>query len=107
MEKYICAYCGAVIEDEEAMIMTCDGHTFCNEECANQAGYYRCADCGDWEPDCVEVSGVGMVCEYCREHGSYHQCKDCGDWFLNEDMTTLYGRTPMGLAVSCPLVNIS
>ena len=41
MEKYICAHCGAVIEDEEAMITMQDGKMFCNEECAEAAGYYK------------------------------------------------------------------
>ena len=77
MTKYICAHCGAVIEDEEAMITAQDDETFCNEECAEEAGYYKCADCGDWEPNCVEVPNQGMVCEYCREYGNYHQCEDC------------------------------
>ena len=45
MEKYICAHCGAVIEDEEAMITTIDGETFCNEECAKEMGYIQCEDC--------------------------------------------------------------
>lgn len=88
MEKYICANCGAVIEDEEAMITAQDGKTFCNEECAEEKDYVQCecTDCGDWEPNCVEVQNQGMVCEYCREHGSYHQCEDCGDWCLDWDM---------------------
>ncbi len=44
MEKYICAYCGAVIEDEEAMITAQDGKTFCSEECAKEIGML-CEDC--------------------------------------------------------------
>lgn len=86
MEKYFCADCGALIENEEAMITAQDGETFCNEECAEEAGYYKCADCGDWESNCVEVPNQGMVCRYCREHGPYHQCADCGDWCRDWDM---------------------
>ena len=86
MEKYFCADCGALIENEKAMITAQDGKTFCNEECAEAAGYYKCTDCGDWEPNCVEVPHQGMVCEYCREYGPYHQCEDCGDWCRDRDM---------------------
>lgn len=86
MEKYFCADCGALIENEKAMITAQDGKTFCNEECAEEMGYYKCTDCGDWEPNCVEVPNQGMVCEYCREHGPYHQCEDCGDWCRDRDM---------------------
>lgn len=86
MEKYICANCGAVIEDEEAMITAQDGKTFCSEECAEEMGYYKCTNCGDWEPNCVEVPNKGMVCEYCREHAPYHQCEDCGGWCRDWDM---------------------
>lgn len=45
MEKHICANCGVVIEDEEAMITAQDGKTFCSEECAEEMGYIQCEDC--------------------------------------------------------------
>ena len=45
MEKYICADCGAVIENEKAMITAQDGKTFCDKECAKRKGYMLCEDC--------------------------------------------------------------
>ena len=45
MEKYFCADCGALIENEKAMITAQDGKTFCNEVCAVRKGYMLCEDC--------------------------------------------------------------
>ena len=56
MEKYICANCGAVIEDEEAMITAQDGKTFCNEECAEEKDYVQCEHCGEWTDDWIELA---------------------------------------------------
>lgn len=45
MKEYICANCGAVIEDEKAMITAQDGEMFCSEECAEEKDYVLCEDC--------------------------------------------------------------
>ncbi len=84
MEKYICANCGAVIEDEEAMITAQDGKTFCNEECAKAQGYIQCEECGDWTDDWIETTDSSCFCsKECAEEMGYYKCADCGDWEPN------------------------
>ena len=84
MEKYICANCGAVIEDEEAMITAQDGKTFCNEECAEDMGYMLCEHCGKWTDVRIKTTDSSCFCsEECAEEMGYHQCADCGDWEPN------------------------
>lgn len=84
MEKYICANCGAVIEDEEAMITAQDGKTFCNEECAEEKDYVQCEHCGEWTDDWIETTDDRCFCsKECAEEMGYHKCTDCGDWEPN------------------------
>lgn len=84
MEKYICANCGAVIEDEEAMITAQDGKTFCNEECAEEKDYVQCEHCGEWTDDWMETTDSSCFCsKECAEEMGYYKCADCGDWEPN------------------------
>lgn len=84
MEKYICANCGAVIENEEAMITAQDGKTFCNEECVEDMGYMLCEHCGEWTDDWIETTDSSCFCsKECAEEAGYYKCADCGDWEPN------------------------
>lgn len=84
MEKYICAHCGAVIEDEDAMITAKDGKTFCNEECAKEMGYVQCEQCEEWVDEWIETTDRSCFCSgECAEEAGYYKCEDCGDWESN------------------------
>lgn len=84
MKEYICANCGAVIEDEEAMITAQDGETFCNEECAKREGYIQCEACGGWTDYWIETTDARCFCsKECAEEAGYYKCTDCGDWEPN------------------------
>ena len=81
MEKYFCADCGALIENEKEMITAQDGKTFCNEECAKRKGYIQCEACDGWTDDWIEtVYGRCFCSKECAEEAGYYKCTDCGDW---------------------------
>lgn len=81
MERYICADCGAVIENEKAMITAQDGKTFCNKECAERKGYIQCEACGGWTDDWINTTDDRCFCsKECAEEAGYYKCTDCGDW---------------------------
>ena len=84
MEKYICADCGAVIEDEKTMITAQDGKTFCNKECADRKGYIQCEACGGWTDYWIMTTDDRCFCsKECAEEAGYYKCTDCGDWEPN------------------------
>lgn len=81
MEKYFCADCGALIENEKTMITAQDGKTFCNKECAERKGYIQCEACGGWTDDWINTTDDRCFCsKECAEEAGYYKCTDCGDW---------------------------
>ena len=62
MKEYICANCGAVIEDEKAMITAADGEMFCSKECAEEMGCVQCEHCGEWTDVWIETIDASCFC---------------------------------------------
>ncbi len=82
-----CAVCGCC--DEELFELWIDGEMkLVCADCAEQNGYVRCEDCGDWvhEDDVIPVDDgiryvlTSYVCPDCAER-NYYRCDDCGDYF--------------------------
>ena len=93
-EEIICKKCGCVIEDEASKITCEDGSVFCSEDCANEFGYYRCENCGEW----VHEWAMNMryiedtcehICEDCYAKGGYFRCDHCHRHF-SENALGLY-----------------
>lgn len=80
-----CAECGCVIESDGIEIC---GEFYCSEECANNAGYYKCDKCGAWEheDDLIEFEGE-LYCESCRGRANLCQCEECGEWYRDYNLT--------------------
>lgn len=92
--EMICKKCGCVIEDEASKITCEDGSVFCSEDCANEFGYYRCENCGEW----VHEWAMNMryiedtcehICEDCYAKGGYFRCDHCRRHF-SENALGLY-----------------
>ena len=63
---FVCNKCGQVIDEDDAVVI--DDEVFC-EECAKEAGYVQCDDCGEWcHEDYLEKVGENTyLCPDCLE----------------------------------------
>lgn len=81
----VCESCNAycLIEDS----INKDGHCFCCISCANNNGYYQCADCSDWvhNSDAGTDADHNYVCSSCSNN--YSCCDSCSDAYHNNDLT--------------------
>lgn len=85
----ICDECGEYIYRDSEYTIHIDNHYYCDGGCAQDAGYDRCDDCGDWthEDDLTYSEGNDRdVCQSCLRR-NYTQCDDCGEYFRDDDMT--------------------
>jgi len=87
-----CSHCEEPGEWPDGSIEDCkievDGRIYCSEDCAEEAGYHRCAWCEEWGEntwDSVEAADEWFCCADCAEHAGYHCCERCGDWAGDED----------------------
>lgn len=85
-EVVFCEECGECFAEDDCDIIDIDGMVFCNEDCAIDYGFTRCADCGEWvyEDDVFTYSDTEYVtCDSCHYEHSYCDC--CGEYFYYED----------------------
>lgn len=81
-----CYACGAVILRDDAVVSS-DGEYFCDCDCARNAGYDVCEECGDVVPsDCIVVVDEGTryegyVCEECVSGSNFFRCDNCHEYF--------------------------
>ena len=81
-----CHECGAVVLLDDAVVSS-DGGVFCDLDCASNAGYETCEDCGALVPaDCLVTVNEGTryesyVCEECADGSAYFRCDDCHEYF--------------------------
>ena len=119
--EIICRWCGCVIESEESALMigddpyctdcavecyecgsvvlrddaveSSDGEFFCGFDCASDAGYETCEDCGALVPtDCLVTVNEGTryetyVCEECADGSGYFRCDHCHDYFSRRNFS--------------------
>lgn len=81
-----CYECGVIILRDDALVSS-DGEFFCDLDCARNADYEMCEDCGEIVPsDCVVVVNEWTrhercVCEECADGDEYFKCDNCHDYF--------------------------
>ena len=94
-----CYECGEIILRDDAIVSS-DGEYFCDLDCARNADYDMCEDCGEVVPShCIVVVNEGTryegcVCEECADGGEYFRCDNCHSYFDTlhfSPVTTHYG----------------
>lgn len=80
-----CQRCGRMEYMEDSIYIDDNGSWYCSEDCAERAGYYRCADCGEWTDETSYVENYGDVCYNCIDRGGYMCCDECNNYYLEDD----------------------
>ena len=85
-EYRICGHCGNAVLLDDA-IETRDHTFFCSDECAENAGYRRCYNCGEWIPkdEALEIDDNYFCDEDCAENYGHVHCENCGEWVHSDD----------------------
>lgn len=81
MSENICAICGEHHEE----LFELGGQSIC-EACAEDNGFIRCSDCGEWVHDneALTTCDGDVICESCYEQ-DYFTCPDCGEIVHSRD----------------------
>lgn len=85
-ENYItCEHCGRIVFADDMECVYIDGICYCSEQCAYDAGYVRCADCGEWVSEnsaCYGEYEDGWYCQCCymASHSNIN-CYHNSDYF--------------------------
>ena len=84
----VCDVCGCAEGDSVELFML--GDELLCEDCAHDAGWERCEDCGEWVYHTCMISvdaGTAdekLVCQSCiRDTRRYFQCDSCGEYYTH------------------------
>jgi hypothetical protein len=84
-DYFYCEQCLEVYHNDNLICI--EDEYFCSRQCANNAGFCKCADCSNWYDENNEGSsnsaGEG-ICDRCSEN--YCSCSECGDIYHNDDL---------------------
>lgn len=85
---FCCEECGEWHSYDDAIEV--DGHYYCSESCARDAGYEQCDECGewfntDWGDGVYTEDGRNFCCDSCAESAGYHYSESNGAWIDYSD----------------------
>ena len=86
-----CDECGEYFRRDSDDAILIGMRYYCASDCANDAGYIRCADCGDWirEENIFYVEWCNRdVCDDCLAC-YYTRCDDCGEYIPNDSIVSV------------------
>lgn len=74
----VCENCGKICDP-----YVIDGCYYCSEDCAHEAGFVKCAHCGDWiniklKSCFIAPNGDAYCCDYCLHCDGLRACTYCG-----------------------------
>lgn len=81
---WCCNQCGGWFDKSAIEI---DGDCYCSSDCAEEAGYRQCDECGNWvsEDDVFSVDGYNYCSTDCASNAGYKFCENCHELITDKD----------------------